>query len=215
MRAYLTVDDAPSATLPEKLDVLAAHDAPALFFCEGSRLDERPDHARLAVEAGHHLGNHAYTHEHASEMAVEAFEREVDRTETLIDEVYDRTAVSRPARTFRFPYGDDGGDRADRFQRVLETRGFAPPRPDGLDGDGAPTGGHDWGWTFSVEDWTVESADRLRDRVDAAADRSDPAADQLVLFHDAGNDPSLFDAFVERLGDAGFAFADPIELVRE
>jgi peptidoglycan/xylan/chitin deacetylase (PgdA/CDA1 family) len=101
--SYLTVDDAPTETLPEKLAILEDHDVPALFFCEGRRLAEYPDHARQAVEAGYHIGNHAYSHQHASELSVDELTEEVAETETLLEEVYADAGVTRPARLFRFP----------------------------------------------------------------------------------------------------------------
>lgn len=114
----------------------------ALFFCGGRRLAKYPEHARRAVESGFYLGNHTYSRTRASELSVEAFEREVVRTEALLEDVYDRAGVPRPARVFRLPYGDEGGNRADRFQRVLETEGFVSPCPERV-GDGISPNGYD------------------------------------------------------------------------
>jgi peptidoglycan/xylan/chitin deacetylase (PgdA/CDA1 family) len=62
-RLYLTFDDGP---IPEEtpwvLEQLAAHQAPATFFCVGDNLGRHPHIARAALAAGHRLGNHTQHH---------------------------------------------------------------------------------------------------------------------------------------------------------
>ncbi|GAA0271200.1 polysaccharide deacetylase family protein [Halobacterium noricense] len=209
MNAYLTIDDAPSETLGAKLDALDAHDVPAVLFCEGRRLDDYPALAERAVEAGYHLGNHTYSHPYASDSSVEAFEQELARTERRIDAVYDRTSVTRPARLFRFPYGDDGGDHAELFQQILDDYGFTGP-------NGAATGERprfDWSWTLDAEDWETDDVAELRARFETALSEAGDG-DEIVLFHDAGNSPELFEAFVGWLDDSDLDLADPLDLIR-
>lgn len=208
MNAYLTIDDAPSEALDEKLDALAARDVPAVLFCEGRRLDDHAALAERAVEAGYHLGNHTYSHPHASDISVEQFEGELARTEERIDAVYERAGVSRPAKLFRFPYGDAGGDRAADFQRVLREGEFVGPNA-ALAGEQRR---RDWSWTLDAEDWTTDDAAELRARFDASARAAD--GDEVVLFHDAGNDVELFAAFVGWLADSDFDLAEPLDLAR-
>lgn len=213
---YLTVDDAPTVALPAKLAVLEDRDVPAILFCEGRRLAEHPDAARAAIEAGYHLGNHAYSHTHASDLDVDAFREEVARTEDAIEAVYETAGVERPARLFRFPYGDDGGDRADALQDVLAEFGFVPPDRDRI-GDRAFRERHDgdldWFWTVDVEDWDVEDRAGLAENVAGVSDRVESDAADVVLFHDGGNGPAMFEAVVDLLAERGSTFADPLDLV--
>lgn len=209
--AVLTIDDAPSATLHEKLAVLERLDASALLFCEGRRLSEHADQARRALEAGHHLGNHTYSHTHASELTVPAFRREVDRTEALLDRVYERAGRERPARVFRFPYGDRGTPRtAAAFQRVLARRGFRPPDVgvtyDWWQADHADV--HDWFWTVELGDWAVEGTAELRQRVLEVPEFDDPSPD-VVLFHDSGVGLRLLETLLEALRERGVRLAEP------
>lgn len=210
MNAHLTIDDAPSETLGAKLDALDAHDVPAVLFCEGRRLDDYPALAERAVEAGYHLGNHTYSHPYASDISVDAFEQELARTDRRIEAVYDRTSVDRPARLFRFPYGDDGGDRSERFQRVLSEYGFTgPTRGDTTE----PSPRADWSWTLDVEDWRTDDVSELRARFETTTGEAD-GADEIILFHDAGNSLKLFEAFVGWLDESDLDLADPLDLVQ-
>lgn len=209
--AYLTIDDAPASDMPAKTAVLVEHGVPALFFCEGRRLAAHPEHAHEAVERGFHLGNHTYSHRRASSLSSGAFAAEVDRTETLLDDVYDAASVSRPGPLFRFPYGDRGGDNRELFRAMLTDRGFVSPESSvlGTDGADAHAGGPDWGWTVDFEDWTAADGAELRDRVADMDDR--PAG--ILLFHDAGNTPAATAAFVTAVRDRGIEFGDPLRLL--
>lgn len=214
--AYLTIDDAPSETLPEKIAVLEEHDVPAVFFCEGRRLAEFPTHARQAVTSGFHLGNHTYAHRRASDLSVESFRDEVTRTESLLEDVYGPLSTSRPAQLFRFPYGDRGDENHEALQRILSDHDFTPPDPGQIAYDWyaeTHAGARDWFWTVSVEDWAIETRAELREQVESSADRLDEPSSDIVLFHDAGNAPSQLAHFVELLQGRGVEFADPLDLV--
>ncbi|RQG92528.1 polysaccharide deacetylase family protein [Natrarchaeobius chitinivorans] len=215
-RAYFTVDDAPSETLPEKVATLERYDVPAVFFCEGRRLAEYPERARHALEAGFHLGNHTYSHEHASGLSVEAFREELERTETLLEEVYDSAAVSRPERLFRFPFGEKGTENREDFQQVLERYDFRPPDADrfGYEWyDDHHGGDYDWHWTLDSKDWAVDGRDELRGKIDSQSDRLAHPSPDIVLIHDGGIEPELFEASIELLLERGVEPADPLDLL--
>lgn len=60
---YLTFDDGPDPVItPQVLDLLAAHNAKATFFVQGSQVEAYPDLARRIVSEGHSLQNHAWNH---------------------------------------------------------------------------------------------------------------------------------------------------------
>lgn len=134
--AYLTVDDAPSARLSELLDVLEGVGVPAVLFCEGAKLERRPEAAVDAVERGFHLGNHSYSHPYFSDVGLSRARAEVRRTDRLLDAVYERAGVERPTRAFRFPYGDRGvdpsPDHAAALQDLLRGAGYGAPTLPGV-----------------------------------------------------------------------------------
>ena len=114
--AYLTIDDGPSADWEGKLDFLVAHGIPAVWFCEGGALAARPEFAPKAIALGHVVANHSYDHPRFSDISIEECKEQIRRTDDSIDQCYARNGAPRPAKFFRFPYGDKGGLRhADVF----------------------------------------------------------------------------------------------------
>lgn len=107
-QAYLTIDDSPSNQTGQLLDWLQTRNIQALFFCIGERLEANMDVMERAVAEGHILGNHSYTHPRSSLVGLDAMLAEIDRTETLIEQVYTQAGATRPARYFRFPHMDRG-----------------------------------------------------------------------------------------------------------
>jgi len=215
--AYLTVDDAPSPRLAELLDSLERLGVPALLFCEGAKLRRRPEAAVDAVQRGFHLGNHSYSHPHFSEIGLSRARAEVRRTDRLLEAVYERAGVDRPARAFRFPYGDHGDDRspdhAAALQDLLRAEGYDAPAFPGVEydwWDADVRGRADWFWTFDPLEYREEydRADvvaRIRDSERLAGDSAD-----VVLLHDHTETTDDVAASVRALRDAGVRFAVPV-----
>ncbi|MBE2220683.1 MAG: polysaccharide deacetylase family protein [Anaerolineae bacterium] len=179
-KAYLTIDDSPSAHMRPKIDFLLHKGIPAIFFCEGRKIDERPEAVIYAIQNGFIIGNHSYNHPQFSAISLaEAFE-EIQRTDALIDTIYQQANVTRPAKYFRFPYGDKGGlvgeyptsgygeegtKRKNIIQDHLRQLGYQQPaftnitttyyREAGLLDEA------DWFWTFDTFDWSVNSAEPM------------------------------------------------------
>lgn len=62
-RIALTFDDGPHPVYTEEiLDILAAYDAKATFFCIGVNAAQYPMQVRKILSAGHEIGNHTYDH---------------------------------------------------------------------------------------------------------------------------------------------------------
>ncbi|MEJ2594575.1 MAG: polysaccharide deacetylase family protein [bacterium] len=98
----LTFDDGPDGKVTEALmDLLEKYDAQAAFFCIGKNVMQFPEIVRKAVDKGHIIGNHSYTHHRwfdlfsAKRMAAEikATNREIER------------ATGKTPALFRPPYG--------------------------------------------------------------------------------------------------------------
>lgn len=117
-RAYLTIDDSPTTHTDMLTDWLVARDVPAVIFAIGSNytdmhlhcegMVQNPDPVRHAIEKGFVIGNHTYTHRRSSELSFEDVVREIEQTETLIDDLYRQTGKSRTHKLIRFPHIDRG-----------------------------------------------------------------------------------------------------------
>ena len=172
--AYLTIDDSPTSAFAEKVDYLAARGIPAVFFCIGELVEQCPAAVIDAIRRGFVIGNHSHTHPAFSKTPLPQCRAEIARTDAIIDRLYAEAGVERPARWFRFPYGDkgDGRDgrvlsrwrwrrrrRGRRIQAMLTDLDYTqPPFPDvtyrymrraGLYDD------VDWSWTFDAMEWAL------------------------------------------------------------
>lgn len=99
--AYLTFDDGPTRTMtPPLIDLLARHDAKATFFMIGNQVERLPHLARSVHQAGHHVGNHTYSHPDAWRTPTPDVLRELEQATSAIEEV-----LAVPVLWMRPPYG--------------------------------------------------------------------------------------------------------------
>jgi peptidoglycan/xylan/chitin deacetylase (PgdA/CDA1 family) len=92
---YLTFDDGPHPDVtPLVLDMLAAHEAKATFFCVGNNIDLYPDVFARITAAGHAVGNHTYHHKNGWKTDTDTYVAEIRQTEERVN-----------SRIFRPPYG--------------------------------------------------------------------------------------------------------------
>lgn len=108
VKAYLTIDDSPSASTDMLVDFLAARGIPALFFVRGDALEANPAPIVRALKKGFAVGNHTYSHKRASEHALEDTKADILKCEALIEQAHKDAGVERNHKTFRFSYLDRG-----------------------------------------------------------------------------------------------------------
>jgi len=174
-KAYLTIDDSPSPHMKQKVDFLLSKGIRAIFFCEGRKIEEWPELVIYAIQKGFIIGNHSYNHPSFVAISLEEGFEEIRRTDALIESIYQQAGVERPAKYFRFPYGNKGGHegdypvsgysvegakRKDVIQQYLRQMDYTQPafnitttyfREAGLLDE------VDWFWTFDTFDWSVNS----------------------------------------------------------
>ena len=98
--------------MKEIVDVLG-DGAKATFFLVGRNLAENSsrmsgmDLAKYALEHGHDLGNHSYTHPWFSYQSIEKAKEQIEKTRELIEKAYAQCGKTAPL-FFRFPFGDNG-----------------------------------------------------------------------------------------------------------
>jgi peptidoglycan-N-acetylglucosamine deacetylase len=100
-RVWLTFDDGPDEEWPPLvLDLLAANGLTATFFVIGCNALAMPKLLRRAVEEGHEIGNHSFTHRHPWTLAEREARDEIRSGAAVISDI-----TGRPAQWFRPPHG--------------------------------------------------------------------------------------------------------------
>ena len=115
-------------SLSKIISTLRAHQAPAIGFVVGSRVDG-PDRKaneamlRMWLDSGLTLGNHSYSHPNLCESVGNTFSLDVQRGYDVVSRV---SGAASPPRYFRFPYLCTGRDRAEkqRFADFLQQHGW-------------------------------------------------------------------------------------------
>ena len=108
---YLTIDDSPSRDFIDKINFLDKHNIPAVIFGIGNKMEGKPEEIIEAIKKGFLIGNHSYSHPHFSKITLQKAEKEILRTDKIIDELYKKANKHRPVKLFRFPYGDKGWNK--------------------------------------------------------------------------------------------------------
>lgn len=97
----LTFDDGPNEMTLLVLDVLKKYNVKATFFCIGKNIETHPDILKRAIEEGHTVGNHTYSHSPFFDFYdKDQVIAEIKRTDDLIESV-----LGKKVNLFRPPYG--------------------------------------------------------------------------------------------------------------
>ena len=227
---YVTLDDGPSPDTGKKVDWFVEHNIPAILFFRGCAIEKHEEEAIYAIQNGFLIGNHSFSHPHFSEISYEEGVKEIERTEQLIDQAYEKAGVERLVKVFRFPFGDRGDRVAedeiaadtsvqakkDRLQEYLKDAGFKrlvfagaePVSPELLDNIDAY-------WTLDVRDWDkslFEDPLRLIERVREKYSESQQEA-IVLLMHDFAHRTYLWQPIMEALLklDPDFQMSDVAE----
>ena len=224
--AYLTIDDGPSRDWEEKLSFLDLRGIPAVWSCEGQAFQAHPEFAIAAIQRGDVVANHSFDHPTFSETPLEECERQIVRTDELIEAAYSKSRADRSARFFRFPGGDkgeripdcaEGQRRRAHLQDLLSSLGYSQPTFPGVTYQHYRNRGYladiDWYWTFDCAEYIMTELDPpteeacLRE-IFLSIDRDEPEAwhglnccrsEDIILIHDHPESTPLFPRIIERL----------------
>ncbi len=121
-KVAITIDDGTSANLMHKtLDHLKEHNVKATLFPMGSWVEREPEAWQRAVDEGHELGNHTYSHAFLTTIPEEKVREELNRWEEAVEEAL---GYSYETLFFR-PPGMDGftATQNSQKQRLMEIIG--------------------------------------------------------------------------------------------
>lgn len=122
--ALLTIDDVASSNTPALVDYLAEKGIPALLFAVGENVEKHYQEALYAVRKGFCIGNHSYSHPSFSGLSLQECIAEIEKCESVLNQLYQDAGVMRQYRPFRFPYGDKGGKNYAGLQQYFRQQAF-------------------------------------------------------------------------------------------
>lgn len=174
----LTFDDGPHPDYtPRILDILAAHQVPAVFFLAGKNVRRYPRIVRRIEDAGHETGCHTYSHANLRWASAARLHEDLTRFEQL----FARMGFRAP-RLFRPP----NGAKSPIVEWVLRRRGYRLVH-----------------WTVSPKDWREsDSPEAVLERLHQHAR---PGA--IILLHDSANAVAVLPEFIEWARARGMRFA--------
>lgn len=93
----ITFDDGPSKYTWEILTLLQEYNANGTFFVLGNKAKAYQETLQEALKQGNEIGNHSYNHKWLTRLDVEDFKEQIDKTQSLIQELTGYTpALLRP-----------------------------------------------------------------------------------------------------------------------
>ncbi|TVT29831.1 polysaccharide deacetylase family protein [Salinicoccus cyprini] len=181
--ALLTYDDAPDGHAVRIAEILAQHDAPAIFFVNGMYLESEAGRDALNTihEMGFEIGNHTQTHASLPDLSPEAQRAEIVETNDLVEEI----TGERP-RFFRAPFGQN----TETSSRIASEQGMVLMN-----------------WTYGY-DWEAayQEADAL---ADIMVNSEYLNAGSNLLMHDRAWTRDASADIVEGLRGKGYTIVDP------
>ncbi|MBU8906964.1 polysaccharide deacetylase family protein [Desertibacillus haloalkaliphilus] len=89
--------------LPSMLKVMKKHEVKSTFFLDGSWVKDNPKLAKMILEEGHEIGNHAYSHPDMKSLTAARITEELQKTNEVIEATLDVTPkwFAPPSGSFR------------------------------------------------------------------------------------------------------------------
>ena len=120
----MTIDDIPQNITRTVIDCYQEMNIPFVMFGIGQDMEKREEDVIYTLQRGIVVGNHTYSHPHLSELSFEEGIKEIEKTEEILNRLYEKAGVERKYKLFRFPFLDKGGENKERYQEYLIEKGF-------------------------------------------------------------------------------------------
>ena len=183
-RIAISFDDGPAAGKTEKiLDILAAEQVPAAFFCIGRNIEGNADLLRRIDAEGHVIGNHSDSHHFWFDLfSTKKMLADLQRMDERC-----HLAIGKRPRLFRPPYGVTNPNLA----RAVRSGGYVS-----------------MGWSVRSLDTVAKDPDALLNKL---AGKIHPGA--IFLFHDTVDlTAEVLPRFIRLAKEKGYAFERPDRL---
>lgn len=227
IKALLTIDDIASKNTPEIVDYLVEKGIKVIMFAWGENVEKYPEEAEYALKKGMIVGNHSYSHPFFSQLSFEECVNEIEKCETVLNDLYRRVGVERKYRPFRFPYGDRGGDNQEQLQKYFRENGFHKVDDTKITFDSWKAAGLDKEistlWTFDFAEYNIrKGSDFTEEDVMKRIYNVDPETGEGLLVdgthhilllhaHDETEElvPQYYKHFIDCLLENGVEFIEP------
>jgi peptidoglycan/xylan/chitin deacetylase (PgdA/CDA1 family) len=224
--AYLTIDDGPTRKTVEQIDYLDSREIKAIWTCGGEFLERFGDKMVYAIRRGHVVGNHGYDHPNFSKISLEEAREQIEKTDRLIEGVYEKAGVRRPSKIFRFPFLDNGdtegayekvdwsNEHVRALQEILRDLGYRQPRFEGINYEWYRKVGMDKclnvdctydtndSWLHPLEDWDIDLQDVLarmdEDVPEGCRGLNYDGSNEIIMMH-AFIPLDAFEAIIEKM----------------
>ncbi len=127
-KVAITIDDGGSEAVNNRvLDYLKEYEVRATLFPTGQNVESYPETWRRAVEEGHELGNHTYSHPYLTSLSEEQVREELRGWREAVEKA---VGGSFHSPFFRPPYGDGfysgQANHRERLQPIVAEKGMFP-----------------------------------------------------------------------------------------
>jgi len=189
-KAYLTIDDGPSAYTGKLLDILKKEKIPAIFFVVGKNILKLPNSKSILLRIlseGHIIGLHSMTHNkeilYYSLNSAESFLHEMNELNKLLKNV-----VGYESSILRAPHGSFYNFRLGHYTKLKKSR-FQY-----ID------------WNLDSRDWFFESVDDIQQQIQSELQRIGNPAELVILFHELPQTVKGLRQFIDYFKSQGYNF---------
>lgn len=223
---YLTMDDGPSKITRDIIDYLNEKEIKPIFFFTGQNMEGKMEEGIYALKKGAIIGNHSYSHPNFEQLTLEQCIREVEQTEELINELYERAEEVRKFKLFRFPYGARKLKESKKFQDYLKSQGFCKLDDTKITSEWYEKEGLKEGmdelWTFDFTEYRIQKDNSLTyedliQRIHEEKEGTEPLLKEgsrhIILLHDHEETdvviPRYYQKLLDYVMDRGVTFMEP------
>ncbi|GIP32360.1 polysaccharide deacetylase family protein [Paenibacillus sp. J2TS4] len=179
----LTFDDGPKDRdmIESMLDTLDKHDAKAIFFVNGYRVEKNPELLELIHSRGQTIGNHSWDHIDLKQESQESIDKQIEDVQRIVTDI----TGSAPA-FFRPPFGSAN----DYVKQKVKEEGALFMT-----------------WSNGSLDWDASTKDKPEAVIQNVMDQLHPGSN--ILMHELPWTVEALDTLLNQLEEEGYGFIDP------
>ena len=162
--------------LPDILKVMDKYNIKATFFLTGRWANNNPELAKTIFEAGHEIGNHAYSHKSPNQLSYEENMEEIKNTSDAI-----KKAIGQKESPL---YAPPSGERKDHVLKAAKDLGYTTIL-----------------WSIDTIDWKRPSSDVIINRV---LKKAHPGG--IILAHPTNPTLEALPSIIQSLEEQGYVF---------